>query len=38
MVSCDLRRVTDISVKIDMGPLEILKKENVFWEQCVHNF
>ena len=35
MVSCDLCRVTEIFDKIDVGPLETLKKQNVFWEQCI---
>ena len=35
MVSCDLCRVTEIFDKIDVGPLETLKKRNVFWEQCI---
>ena len=33
MVSCDFRWVIKISDKIDVGPLETLKKLNVFWEQ-----
>ena len=35
MVSCDFRRVTEIFDKIDVGPLETLKKWNVFWVQCM---
>ena len=34
MISSDFRKVITISDKIDEGPLEILKKLNVFWEQC----
>ena len=36
MISCDFRRVITMSDKIDVGPLETLKKWNVFWEQCVY--
>ena len=32
---CDLRRVTKISDKTDVGPLATLKQWNVFWEQCL---
>ena len=35
MVSCDFRRVVEISDEIDVGPLDTLKKWNVFWEQCI---
>ena len=35
MISCDFRRVIKMSDKIDVEPLEILKKWNVFWEQCI---
>ena len=35
MVSCDFRRVTEIFDKMGVGPLEALKKGNVFWEQCL---
>ena len=35
MVLCDFRRVITISDKIDVGPLETLKKLNVFWDQCI---
>ena len=37
MVSCDFRRVTEIFDKIDVRPLETLKKWNVFWECMVIN-
>ena len=33
--SCDFFRVITIFDKIDVGPLETLKKWNVFWEQCI---
>ena len=33
MVPYDFRWVIKISDKIDVGPLETLKKLNVFWEQ-----
>ena len=33
MVSCDFRWVIKISGKIDVGPLETLKKLNVFWDK-----
>ena len=35
IISCDFRRVITISDKIDKGPLETLKKLDVFWEQCI---
>ena len=35
MISCDFRRVITISHKIDVGPLETLKKWKVFWEQYI---
>ena len=35
MVSWDFRRVTEIFDKVGVGPLEALKKGNVFWEQCL---
>ena len=35
MVSCDFRRVITIFDRIDVGPLETLKKSNEFWEQCI---
>ena len=35
MVSCDFHRITEISVKIDVGQLETLKKWNVFREQYI---
>ena len=35
MVSCDFRRVIRISDKIDVGPLETLKKWSVFLEHCI---
>ena len=35
IVSCDFRRVIEISNEIDAGPVETLKKRNVFWEQCI---
>ena len=35
MISCDSRRVITISNKIDVGPLEIFKNRNVFWEQYI---
>ena len=35
MVSCDFRNVFKISNKIDVEPLETLKKWNVFREQCI---
>ena len=34
MISCDFRKVFTIFDKIDVGPLETLKKWNVLWEQC----
>ena len=37
MVSCDFLRVTEIFDKVGAGPLEALKKGNVFWEQCLAN-
>ena len=33
MVPYDFRWVIKIADKIDVGPLETLKKLNVFWEQ-----
>ena len=35
MISCDFRRVTEIFDKVGKGPLEALKKRNVFWERCL---
>ena len=35
MVSCDFRKVFTISDKIDVGPLETLRKWTVFWEQMI---
>ena len=35
LILCEFHRVITISDKIDVGPLETLKKWNVFWEQCV---
>ena len=35
MVSCDFHRVIEISDKIDVRPLETLKKWNVFRDQCI---
>ena len=35
MVSCDFWRVIKISDKIDVQPLETLKKWNIFWEHCI---
>ena len=35
MVLFDFCKVIEISNKIDVGPLETLKKWNVFWEQCI---
>ena len=33
--SCDFSNVITISDKIDVGPLQTLKKWKVFWEQCI---
>ena len=33
--SCDFFRVITIFDKKDVGPLETLKKWNIFWEQCI---
>ena len=33
MVSCNFCSVIEVSDKIDVQPLETLKKRNVFWEQ-----
>ena len=35
MISRDIRRVITVSDKIDVRPLDSLKKSNVFWEQCI---
>ena len=35
IISCNFRKIIIISDKIDVGPLETLKKLNVFWEQCI---
>ena len=35
MILCHFPRVITISVKINMGPLEALKKWNIFLEQCI---
>ena len=35
MILYDFRRVITIFDKIDVGPLEALKKWNAFWEQCI---
>ena len=35
MISRGIRRVITISDKIDVGPLDSLKKSYVFWEQCI---
>ena len=32
---CDFHKVITISDKIDVVPLETLKKWSVFWEQCI---
>ena len=35
MVVYDFRRVTEIFDKIDVGPLETLKKWNISWEKRI---
>ena len=35
MVSCDFCSVIEVSDKIDVQPLETLKKRNVSWEQGI---
>ena len=35
IISCDFRGITKIFDKLDVGPLETLKKWKVFWEQCL---
>ena len=35
IISCNFRKIIIISDKIDVGPLETLKKLNVFWEQSI---
>ena len=35
MISFDFRRLITISDEIDVGPLETLKKWNIFWKQCI---